>query len=774
MHCKSLVECFEGISAYANGAGTGYPLIVNAENFSDYQEIMHRLSADETKQCIYVSDHTFGNGLPNIHEVLEIIRGNSCYVVSGISQSLMLQGADALDRLVDTLIGCSIRDHAIIVLSHCRLYLEKYMQRDIRLANRIILIDGVKSTLPQLRILKTQEECTGAYEKGIKSLLSRLERVSDQEIATRPTISVLTDFTPDFFKESLYAVVISGGIYDTLVQKYPDLGIAADRKLGTDDQWAWLFSLSDEFQSFSELIRMKFGSVTNLTSNLSTVLASSDDNTKWLLWLALKVFGADANGYLSTVLSHTENHSSFEHHIYQDLLDIPRNDERFETFYKERKQLISRLPVNLPEVSSYCASVGRHGKDAAFYLTDATEDEEFSFMELVSTNEWTDEELCAVATHAFPALGTYLKDFTFDPINTKLSEKDAPFRKTLTDYFHRYKVQKIKNHIDPDFLDQVNKFAADRPFYKLQPRSSIVTTMDKTDVQAYFFDALGVEYLSYIQAKCEEYGLIYEIAIAHCELPSITVKNKEFQQRFDTKDIGDLDELKHHSLVYDYTACEYPIHIFRELEIIDQELLRIRSKLIQNNSNKAVILSDHGASRLAVIYKHENESKIELDEKGEHSGRCCPCDEDPCIPQATYEDGYAVLANYERFKGGRKANLEVHGGASLEEVVVPIITVSLKPDDIVYYFVDPVVRYKVGQPSTIELFSNAPMKQPRLEVDGTFYDGTFSSDTKHAVFVLTEQKRVREYSATVYEGNTNTGIALTFRIERGTKTRDLF
>lgn len=36
-----------------------------------------------------------------------------------------------------------------------------------------------------------------------------------------------------------------------------------------------------------------------------------------------------------------------------------------------------------------------------------------------------------------------------------------------------------------------------------------------------------------------------------------------------------------------------------------------------------------------------------------------------------------VLANYDRFKGSRRAIIEVHGGASLEEVVVPVIRITL-------------------------------------------------------------------------------------------------
>ena len=776
MRCQNLTECFEHIRAYADGEGTGYPLIVNTDNFHDYQEIMQRFKADETKQCIYVSEHTFGNGLPNIQEVLNIIKGDGNYVVSGIAQGLMLQGKDALDAEIDNLIGLPVHDHAIVVLCLCRPFLEKYLNRDIRFENRIILLDGEVTTLPQLRIAKSKEECQGHYNNGIKELLSYLENVSDNEIDRYPTRYVITSFSEPFFKNSMYAVSRSAGIYDSLTKKYSDLAAATGKSLGTDEEWKWLYEKAGKHGTFSDLIRAMFGTASNLSAELEQVYDSADEKLKWLYWLAMKVFGTGTNGYLAEAISNCNTYNELEHHIYQDLLDVPNDDGQFEVYYRERKQLIARLPENLPELNTYCKNVGKHGKDAVYYLTDASEDEEYAFMQTLDHYDWEDDELSRAIDHAFPELALYMKDFVFDPLNTQLSYKDAAFRETLTDYFHHYKSQKVRNRIDPDFLDMVNQFAVERPceFYKLQPRSSIVSSMDKANTQAYFFDALGVEYLAYIQAKCEEYGLIYDIRIGHCELPSVTVKNKEFQHFFDTKDIAELDELKHHSQVYDYQTCAYPIHVFRELEIIDRELRRIRSQLIQNTVGKAVILSDHGASRLAVIYQHDSGSNLELEEKGIHSGRCCPCEEDPGISQAVYEDGYAVLANYERFKGSRKANLEVHGGATLEEVVVPVIILSLKPDNVVYSFINPVIKFKLGQASTIELYSNAPMQNPRLEVEGTFYTGQFQKDKQHALFTLTEQKKVRDYSATIYEGNANTGVVLSFRIERNTKTRDLF
>ena len=64
---------------------------------------------------------------------------------------------------------------------------------------------------------------------------------------------------------------------------------------------------------------------------------------------------------------------------------------------------------------------------------------------------------------------------------------------------------------------------------------------------------------------------------------------------------------------------------------------------------------------------------------GEHSGRCCLINEMDEKPNcAAEENGYWVLANYDRFVGGRLASVEVHGGATLEEILVPVIEFSLQ------------------------------------------------------------------------------------------------
>ena len=59
-------------------------------------------------------------------------------------------------------------------------------------------------------------------------------------------------------------------------------------------------------------------------------------------------------------------------------------------------------------------------KDAVFYLTDATENEEYAFMKLLDQYDWTEEELKQAIDHGFRERALYMRTFTFDVINTKL------------------------------------------------------------------------------------------------------------------------------------------------------------------------------------------------------------------------------------------------------------------------------------------------------------------------------------------------------------------
>ena len=125
-----------------------------------------------------------------------------------------------------------------------------------------------------------------------------------------------------------------------------------------------------------------------------------------------------------------------------------------------------------------------------------------------------------------------------------------------------------------------------------------------------------------------------------------------------------------------------PFILLKNFDIIEDVMEQIRTKLALQY-DKVLIASDHGASRLAVIHEREEKYKVGENSKGRHGGRCMekpsgfsPTSYDLPFVTESGDGEYLVLANYGRFKGSRKQNIEVHGGASLEEVVIPIIEIT--------------------------------------------------------------------------------------------------
>lgn len=192
-----------------------------------------------------------------------------------------------------------------------------------------------------------------------------------------------------------------------------------------------------------------------------------------------------------------------------------------------------------------------------------------------------------------------------------------------------------------------------------------------------------------------------------------------------------------------------------ELEIIRQAIDRAATELAMHRCKTFVVASDHGASRLAVI--HHQEEKYETDTKGEHSGRCCKEFPDADLPQAVRENGYLVLADYGRFKNSRAANVEVHGGASLEEVVVPIITLSLKKqEDLVIRLLDADSIYcdrRTG--TTIHLYISdvENVKNVSIVIGENRYIAIGSDKTHYDVQLVDMRRAKKNTAAAVYDGD---------------------
>ena len=770
MECQTLTNCISEVRAYISGDMTGFPLLINVQNHADFSYMRERFELDTTIEKLYVSEMMQEHGLPDLSGIYAKAFEKGTFAVIGVSQSLMLKGEDAFMGELRQLANTSARGRTIILLSHSESFLRDLVSDDGRLSRRILFCKGTTSTLPIIIVSSKKELDKGRHLYEVKGLVHALERFTG--IPADKEFVVETKFSAAVFAHSLYPLRQSATIYERLKQKYPILGDSSlTEKSGLDKDWVWLSEELQKSGTMENVVERCFGDIWGLSWQLPKEIKGTDERRRWLYWLSLSIYPPKSD-YFRLALSRSKSLSDLEEELYMALLYIKRENEEFTTLYSERAEILEKISTNQKLLIKYCQNAGKWDKDTIFYLTDRTEIERSALLKCLSSYEYTANELNKILKYVSPELEIYLREYDITSNNADIENNVLS---SVSVYFTEYKRQKVTNRIKPEFLSCVEQFAETRPYNKFLTRISLLNKLEVKEAEVFFFDALGVEYLSYIVAKCEDIGLLADIKIGRGELPSITEKNKDFYKFFSSGQIhkiDELDECKHHSKKFDYQKCREPLHIFDELRIIDREIKNIYAKMASEHIEKAVIVSDHGASRLAVIMESENDAII-LPDKGKHSGRCAPAEKDPKIPFATYENGYAVLANYDRFKGGRKADVEVHGGATLEEILIPIIVLSLRPETIEYSFVESQILFKPGQDAHLILFCNIPMKKPQLKINGKSYDGAFTIDKQHAEFYMEGVRRKGKYSADVYDGGVSQGVSLEFEIKKQTQEDDL-
>ena len=102
------------------------------------------------------------------------------------------------------------------------------------------------------------------------------------------------------------------------------------------------------------------------------------------------------------------------------------------------------------------------------------------------------------------------------------------FSETLTNYFSDYKRQKVKNQIEPFFNGVVKELAESRPQFVLPTRESVLEKLDGSNVCLFWVDALGCEWLGYIQSAAERKGMKLKVTPTRSMLPTLTSMNRGF------------------------------------------------------------------------------------------------------------------------------------------------------------------------------------------------------------------------------------------------------
>lgn len=756
----TLERCYSSIDRYLNREDESAPRFVNVESVEDMAAIVDHYKVGGNI-FLTVEKYSSEDENPRIADLLNdlaTLKGN--IFLTGFTTCWKLMGAKELSSQLTAIAQMSVEGHVVVLCFQCSDFLSF---RDLRLNRLVYSVDGVATPKPHIIFVNPMLQVINEdWVKGIQNLPAFIESADDD------TLHVKTKHHPEEYPYALFRISEEANPYDALC-RIDQSTEALTKDMGTDEQWAYALTLLQEQGDWVNAINHEIG----LYSNLELFINASQDYTdekKWLYFIALKRFGAK-NECLDLASQKAQAYEELVHWIVRGLVDLDCKSPDFWKLYDCRKALLNQMEVSDDEVLDYCRYIKCKKRDALYYLTDSHRLEKELILECIAdySGSFSYDELRSVLQHIYLDLYAYLMPYKF---NAAL----------LNQYFENYKFCKLENRITPEFYSLVEEQAVKREYNLILPaRSEKIESVDMSGAFAYFIDAMGVEFLGYISEKSKQKKLLPKITVCRSELPSITSCNKEFLDVFaehnvQCKNIKQIDDIKHHGAEnFTLENSPYPTHLIRELEIIDHVLDLIKLDLAKGKYTKAILVSDHGASRLVVLKNQLIDG--EFDAKGTHCGRVCAYTEQtgsmPMIVPAGENDEYAVVANYERFKPGRLMGVEVHGGATLEEVTVPIIELSYVPGYIEIIVQTPLVMSSIRKPPIIEFYSTTKIDNIVVNVGNTEYKAN-TTDGHSFSIEMSKRTRANTYTADVYAGGTMIATGLEFRVEKeGFKSNDI-
>lgn len=745
--------CREVQNYISTAKGMPFFYIVGDE---DYCSVLNELTQADIS-VVRMSDFCIKDDkFPSVDELVDYFRTSDVdyrdnkVVVVGLGEYLALRGATITDkellRLKNTTLGNA---RAILLLRGVSTQAAKIIRDDNKMvAQQRAYISNNPTT--NISITNVPADIGLVAKTGVKHLLRAMEDGTLGNINTSTSLMLDNTLFPLTTLSGAYSVV------RLLVE-----GFTLDSGLGTEEQWQRLLKDLNKCGKDIKAVFDKNGIDERIVDDLCLAV-SGLEYRNWLVFLYFKLNAEQIqNSYLKLVVEETLSFEDFKTNLMVKITELSHKDRHFRQLYDERKKLLKDFPEE--DIAVFVKANEIDPEESIYRLTDNTLLEKKTTVKWVARNGFNE-----AISYVYHALDAYLKKYIFDcPV----------LAGELTEYFDSYKRQKVSNHISDDFVKLVEKYASGISYAQLPTRDNAIKAVaDKNSAYLYWIDALGVEYMSYIIALAKKKGLSIHTDIVRSDLPTITSINKQFYEQWTggkKYKEEQLDNIKHKDKGgYFFTDDEDPIHIPAELEVIEKALNTAAMELGMHHCKSFVIASDHGASRLAVLKKQE--VPYETDTKGEHSGRCCKAFDGCDVPYKVEDNGFIILPDYGRFRGSRPANVEVHGGASLEEIVVPVITLTLKkqasvqitvmrPDDITADRHDGVtLNLYISDVDSLDNIS--------LVVEDKPYQGK-SEDGIHYSFGLKEIRRAKTkpYTADVFDGSDLIG-SISFKVKGKTAT----
>lgn len=523
-------------------------------------------------------------------------------------------------------------------------------------ARSVVFIEGNEEELEELRIMAYSDKWVKSGGLvGYKQLLGQLDQY-------KPSGS--------------YTLILPN-----LTDKQAGIGNAVSFVLDTRDVAAQLFGLDAELtdatlefllsksaengQSAENYLEGLFG-----TGNINTRLALKrllelPNDSLWQahIWLLDRRLPSDS--CIAKVISSNVTRDNILRKYVVDTAIAVISDINAKKYAVERAEALKAIGSDYESLIIEFIGQTKEMGDALQFLNCGTNVERVEIVRRASTEDLS-YGLPKQYVELFPTLSDYFSSaFEFEDVAT-------------TAYFSEYRRFKVSGSITDSFVKRAYDFVVPKTY---PTRDAVMAELQtKSDVALLVVDAMGAEYMPLLLALAKRRGMNIEShTVVTAKLPTETAFNPiKWDGARILPEIKSIDNIVHNGVAKHEASI--PERNFAEtLRIFETEIMnRIADGLAR--FTRVVVTADHGASRLAVIAHNENK------------GTTLPWDGQPddwrysLAPQGVprppeleqeyfpeTEKTYWIVRGYNRLpKMGGKL-YELHGGATLEERLVPVV-----------------------------------------------------------------------------------------------------
>lgn len=487
----------------------------------------------------------------------------------------------------------------------------------------------------------------------------------------------------------------------------------ASCNVGEDDLQYWeklAYEIDITNFSFDSFINERFN-IFSLESEKDFVLAWFEHKDAYSRWL-LKMFflsKGDDQTYLCRVLANcnTQSTSDFFSQMATQIFDEPFNDIAIkQRFVSLKEAFLHGVKITdmaerklKAKLSAIAADPSRGIYTAMKYMTPLTVSEHELIITWLGQGKIERKDI----KFLFPNLYYYTEPFSLQVDKENL---------WINDYFEIYRNAKVSNRLTEEVTNYIKEKNASSTTFMMwhdQFKTTKTFLYNREDIDVfYWIDGLGIDWIPFIAQTVKKHQVdgvfLNEIYIATAELPTCTANNKikledlAFER---LKKLGDID-------TYAHAHKEYPGYLIKEFDMVEKCITNLLS---QYNGKKIAIISDHGISYLSQLATGLNLANINSD----HSGRCGEWVQGNVIKDNKYlilEDGKTICSlTHNSLTGKIPIGIGAHGGATPEEVLVPIIIISGKKNasnisaelmNTEVVAASPILRYKIKGISSID------------------------------------------------------------------------